>query len=448
MNGPTDSPLEARSGPSNQHYGIIAARTTAFRSTYHSLLANLDSKTEPSVENLIYMDNAATSWPKPDSVYKYMIDFYRECGVNPGRSGFDKAIEAGNILEDLRRHLTRFFGGDEVTPERLCFGYNATDALNLIVQGALSSGDHVVTTNLEHNSVIRPINHQVRDGGVEATYVRFNDQGFVEPDDIAKAIRKNTRLVIVNHGSNVLGTVQPIAEIGRICKDRGVIFAIDASQTAGVIPLDMNGTNVDILAFTGHKSLMGSTGIGGLCIRKHVELRHSRSGGTGVRSAFPFHLDEYPYRMEFGTPNMVGVASLWAAQDWIQKEGGVEAIHRREMQLTKKLVDGFRKIDGVVLYCCDSLENHLSTVTMNVRGLDAGDVGVMLDVEHDIATRTGLHCAPLVHEQIDTVKLHGGVRFAIGPFNTEEHVDKAIEAVTEIAERALARKSAVGSSKE
>jgi len=403
---------------------------------------------EPSVENLIYMDNAATSWPKPDSVYKFMIDFYRQCGVNPGRSGFDKAIEAGNIVEDLRRRLTRFFGGDEVTPERLCFGYNATDALNLIIQGSLSAGDHVVTTNLEHNSVIRPVNHLVRDGGVEATFVPFNDQGFVEPDDIKKAVKPNTRLVIVNHGSNVLGTVQPVGEIGKLCHALGITFAIDASQTAGVIPINMTRMNIDLLAFTGHKSLMGSTGIGGLCVRKDVVLRHTRSGGTGVRSAFPYHLDEYPFRMEFGTPNMVGIASLWAAQEWIAEQGGVEAIHGREMKLTRKLVDGFKKIEGVTVYCCDNLENHLSTVTMNVTRLEAGDVGVMLDVEHDIATRTGLHCAPLVHQQIGTSKVHGGVRFAIGPFNTEEHVDKAIAAVTEIAERARTMKTTVGSTKD
>ena len=396
------------------------------------------------MNNLIYMDNAATSWPKPESVYKYMIDFYRQCGVNPGRSGFDMAIEAGNILEDLRGRLTRFFGGDETAPERLCFGYNATDSLNLIIQGILAEGDHVVTTNLEHNSVIRPINHLVRDAGVEATYVPFNGQGFVEPGDIRKAISKNTKLVIVNHGSNVLGTVQPVSEIGAVCKELGVTFAVDASQTAGVTPIDMKAMNIDVLAFTGHKSLMGSTGIGGLCVRKHVELRHSRSGGTGVRSAYPYHLDEYPYRMEYGTPNMVGVASLWAAQDWIEKEGGVVAIHRREMELTRKLVDGFRKIDGVIMYCCDSLKNHLSTVTINIKGMEAGDVGVMLDVEHDIATRTGLHCAPLVHEQLDLTKIHGGVRFAIGPFNTEEHIDKAIAGVADIAALAQDRKVVSG----
>jgi len=392
------------------------------------------------LDKLIYLDNAATSWPKPDSVYAYMLEFYRSCGVNPGRSGFDKAIEAGNILEDLRARLTRFFGGDQITPERLCFSYNATDALNLIIQGLLGPGDHAVTTNLEHNSVIRPINHLVRDNNVEATYVPFNDQGFVEPDEIKKAIKSKTKLVIVNHGSNVIGTVQPVKEIGAICRERDVLFAIDASQTAGVIPIDMQSMNVDVLAFTGHKSLMGSTGIGGLCVRKHVDIRHTRAGGTGVRSANPHHLDEYPFRMEYGTPNMVGIASLWAAQDWIAKQGGVEKIYAEELRLAQKLVDGFKQIDGVIVYCCDSMENHLSTVTINVEGIEAGDVGIMLDVDHNIATRTGLHCAPLVHRQIGTLSIHGGVRFAIGPFNTEEHIDAAIDAMTDIAERAVEMK--------
>ena len=388
------------------------------------------------MDELIYLDNAATSWPKPAKVYDFMVEFYRSCGVNPGRSGFDKAIEAGNIVENLRKRLTAFFGGDEDTPERLCYAYNATDALNLLIQGLLTRGDHVITTNLEHNSVIRPINHLVRDQGVEATFVPFNEQGFVEPDAIKKAIRKNTKLVIVNHGSNVIGTVQPAKEIGELCKSTGLLFALDVSQTAGKIPIRMKEWNVDAVAFTGHKSMQGCTGIGGLCVRKHVDIRHTRSGGTGVRSAYPYHLDEYPYRLEYGTPNMVGIASLWAGQDWIEESGGVEAIHAREMKLTKKLVEGFRKIEGIELYCIDSLENHISTVAMNVSDLEAGDAGIMLDVDFSIATRTGLHCAPLVHQQLGILERHGAVRFAIGAFNTEGHVDKAIDAVTEVARRA------------
>jgi len=382
--------------------------------------------------NLIYFDNAATSWPKPESVYQFMLDLYRTTGVNPGRSGFDLGIEAGTLLDELRERLTRFFGGDEDTPERLCFGYNATDALNLIIPGLVSAGDHVVTTNLEHNSVIRPINHLVRDGGVEATFVPFDGMGFVSPDDIAAAIRPTTKLVIVNHGSNVLGTIQPIGTIGRICRERGVPFAVDTTQTAGVVPINMKKMNVDVLAFTGHKALMGCTGIGGLCVRKHLEIRQTRSGGTGVQSAHPYHLEAYPWRMEFGTTNMIGIASLWAGQDWLE-QNGIENIHAREMRLAKKLIEGLRQIEGVRLYCCDRLEDHLSTLTINIEGMEAGEAGQRLDFKHNIATRTGLHCAPLVHQQLGTVNIHGSIRFSIGAFNTEEQVDVAIQAVAETA---------------
>jgi cysteine desulfurase/selenocysteine lyase len=381
---------------------------------------------------LIYFDNAATTWPKPDSVYTFMMDFYRATGVNPGRSGFDLAIEAGSLLDNLRLRLTKFFGGDEDAPERLCFGYNATDALQLIINGLLEQGDHVVTTTLEHNSVIRPINHLVRDGGVEATYVPFDAAGFVDPDEIARAIRSSTKLVIVNHGSNVIGTIQPIKEIGRICRERGVTFAIDTTQTAGVVPIDMKEMNVDALAFTGHKALMGATGIGGLCVRKHVTLKQTRSGGTGVNSIHPYHLEDYPWRMEFGTPNMMGVASLWAGQDWLDQQG-LESIYAHEIGLASRLIEGIRSIDGVALYCCENLENHLSTFTLNIEGLEAGDAGTLLDVQYNIATRTGLHCAPLVHKQLGTDGLNGGVRFSIGAFNTEEQVDAAIAAIAGIA---------------
>ena len=389
--------------------------------------------------NLIYMDNAATTWPKPESVYRFMTEFYRTTGVNPGRSEFDLALEAEALLDQLRKRLTRFFGGDEDTPERLCFGYNATDALNLIIPGLLSPGDHVVTTNLEHNSVIRPINHLVRDGGVEATFVPFDGNGFVSPGDIAAAIRPNTRLVMMNHGSNVLGTIQPVKEIGRICREREIPFALDTAQTAGVIPINMKEMNVDVLAFTGHKSLMGASGIGGLCVRKHLDIRQTRFGGTGVNSIHPYHLEEYPWRMEFGSHNMLGVAALWAGQDWLEQHG-VEKIHAREVRLTRELVEGIRAIPEVRLYCCDSLENHLSTFSLNIDGMAAGDVGERLDLKHNIATRTGLHCAPLVHVQLGTADIHGSVRFSLGAFNTDEHVESAIQAVAEIAQWGAARK--------
>jgi len=383
-------------------------------------------------EGLIYFDNAATVWPKPESVYRFMDHFYRTQGVNPGRSGYDLAIEAGSLLTNLRQRLTKFFGGDEDTPERLILSYNVTDALNLIIPGLLSARDHVITTNLEHNSVIRPVNHMVRDHGCEATYLPFDAAGFVDPNDIRKAIRHNTKVVIVNHGSNVIGTVQPLKEIGCLCRERGITFVVDTAQTAGIIPIHMKDMNVDVVAFTGHKALMGSMGIGGLCIRKHVEVRQVRAGGTGVRSVEPYHLEEYPWRLEFGTPNMVGVAALWAGQDWLD-EHSVARVHAREMKLASKLVEGLRVIEGVQLYCCDSLQNHLSTILMNIAGVDPGDVGIMLDVDHNIATRTGLHCAPLVHQQLGLVESHGGVRFSVGAFNTEADVEAAIHAVSEIA---------------
>ncbi|ABF39641.1 Cysteine desulfurase related, unknown function [Candidatus Koribacter versatilis Ellin345] len=390
------------------------------------------------MEKLIYFDNAATGWPKPENVYRFMDEFYRTHGVNPGRSGYDLAMETGSMVDRSRKRLTKFFGGDEDAPDRLVFTSNVTDALNLVIPGLVGHGDHVVTTNLEHNSVIRPVNHMVRDCGAEATYVPFKAHGFIEPEAIAAAIRPNTKAVVVNHGSNVIGTVQPVADIGKICRERGVTFVIDTAQTAGVVPINMRAMNVDVVAFTGHKALMGSVGIGGLCIRKHVEVKRVRSGGTGVRSVDPYHLEEYPWRLEYGTPNLVGIASLWAGQDWLD-EHGVEMVHAREMKLAKKLVDGFRQVEGVTLYCCENLANHLPTILMNIDTMDPGDVGVMLDVDYNIAVRTGLHCAPLVHTQLGTVKRDGGVRFSIGAFNTEEEVDAAIHAVSEIAKWAMSR---------
>ena len=380
--------------------------------------------------DIIYLDNGATSFPKPEEVYVAMDRFFRRAGVNPGRSGYDLCIEAGELLEDTRALLTRFFHGTD--PNRLVFGYNSTDALNLTVWGLLKEGDHAISTTLEHNSVLRPLWHVARDKGVEVDYLPFDSRGFVDPDDFRKKFRPNTRLVIVNHGSNVIGTVQPVAEIGRLCRERGIPFAIDASQTAGKIPVDMEAMNLDVVAFTGHKSLMGPTGIGGLCVREGIEIRHTRAGGTGVRSAVRPHLDEYPYRLEYGTPNILGIAGLQAGVRWIEQQG-LAAIEEHEMKLTKQLRDGLREIPGITLYCQDDLTDHIGVLAFNVDGLEAADTGTMLDVDYNIACRTGLHCAPLVHEQLGTDKIHGAVRFGIGPFNTEEHILTAIAAVRDIA---------------
>jgi len=379
---------------------------------------------------LIFLDNGATSFPKPEVVYSYMDYFFRNFGVNPGRSGYDLCMEAGEIIEQTRRLLTKFFNGTD--PNRLCFSYNSTDALNLIIFGMLRPGDHAITTSLEHNSVLRPLYHLSLQG-VEVDHVAFDSAGFVDPGEIRKRIRPSTRLVVVNHASNVIGTVQPIREIGKICREHGVPFAVDVSQSAGKVPIDMEADFIDVLAFTGHKSLLGPTGIGGLYVREGIEIRHTRAGGTGVRSAVRTHLDEYPYRLEYGTMNSVGVAGLSAGLKWILNRG-LRALHEQEMNLAAKLSEGLREIPGVKTYCQDSLAEHISVLAFNIEGIEAADVGTMLDVDHNIACRTGLHCAPLVHVQLGTDKIHGAVRFGIGPFNTEEHIQEAVRAVGEIAQ--------------
>jgi cysteine desulfurase/selenocysteine lyase len=382
------------------------------------------------MDKMIYLDNAATSFPKPESVYSFMDRFYRVFGVNPGRSGYDLCVEAGDTVERTRKSLAEFFGGND--PNRLVFSYNSTDALNLAIFGMLQAGDHAISTTLEHNSVLRPLYHLSQDSDVEVDYVRFDSKGFVDPDDFKRRFKSNTRLVVVNHASNVLGTVQPIAEIGRLCKERDVPFLIDASQTAGKVPIDIEEQHVDVVAFTGHKSLLGPTGIGGLYVRDGVEIRHTRAGGTGVRSAVRRHLEEYPYRLEYGTLNVVGVAGLSAGLGWL-REKGIEAVHEHEMRLTTKLRDGLKDVAGVTPYCQDDLENHIGVFVFNVEGVEASNTGTMIDVDHNIACRTGLHCAPLVHEQIGTVEIHGAVRFGVGPFNTDQDIEAAIEAVRDVA---------------
>jgi cysteine desulfurase/selenocysteine lyase len=381
--------------------------------------------------DLIFLDNGATSYPKPEEVYSFMDHFYRNFGVNPGRSGYDLCMETGELVEETRTMMTQFFNGTD--PNRLCFSYNSTDALNLIINGMLEKGDHAITTTLEHNSVLRPLYHLYKYEGVEVDHVPFDSKGFVDPDEFPKRFKNNTKLVLVNHASNVIGTIQPIKEIGKYCRENGIPFATDVSQSAGKIPIDMDELNVDIVAFTGHKSLLGPTGIGGLYVRDGIEIKHTRAGGTGVRSAVRTHLDEYPYRLEYGTLNTLGVAGLHAGVKWIEKNG-IENIHKEEMHLTVMLRDGLKNVEGVTLYHQEDLTDHISIFLFNVDGLEALNTGTILDVDYNIASRTGLHCAPLVHEQIGTADIHGAVRFGIGPFNTEKHIETAIQAVKEIAE--------------
>lgn len=380
---------------------------------------------------IMYLDNGATSFPKPNEVYVFMDNFYRNYGVNPGRSGFDLCLEAGNLVADTRKLLTNFFGGTD--PNRLVFGYNSTDALNLAIFGLIKPGDHVVTTLVEHNATLRPL-WQLEQNGAKVDWIDFDAQGYVDPQEIIRHLKKDTRAVVMNHGSNVIGTVQDVATVGKVCRERGILLILDVSQSAGMIPVKLDDLGADVICFTGHKSLMGPMGIGGMYVREGVEIAHTRAGGTGVKSAQRHHLDEYPYRMEYGTPNLPGIAGLNAGVKWVQKTG-LDAIHRHEMALWTRLRDGLKPIEGVTLYCAEDVpgKERISVLSFNVDGLEAMDTGTMLDVDYNIACRTGLHCTPAVHEHLGTDKIHGAVRFSLGVFNTEAHVDAAIHAVKEIA---------------
>ncbi len=386
--------------------------------------------------DFVYLDNAATTFPKPPQVLRFMTEFYASYGVNPGRTGFDLAIRAEETLLEARQALTDFFGGTD--RDRLVFSHNVTDALNLVISSVLEPGDHAVSTRLEHNSVLRPL-HYHRRRGVDVDLVGFDAEGYVDPSHIVERLRPDTTLVVMNHGSNVIGTIQAIAEVGAACRERGVLFVVDAAQTAGLVEIDVGTMGVDVLCFTGHKSLFGPPGTGGMYVAEHVDIRPCRSGGTGVMSALADQPDAYPWRMEFGTLNLMGIAGLLAAQRWIAAKGGVQALYEHEMAHARRLADGLRSIPGVRLYCADMSHDHLPVFVFNVDGLPPGQVGELLDVEHDVITRTGLHCAPLVHEGIGTAADDGAVRFSVGPFTTDDDVERAISAVADVADYARTR---------
>lgn len=388
------------------------------------------------MDGIIYLDNAATSFPKPDSVHRTACEFYMRNGVNPGRTGCDLALNAEKMIHGTRKKLSAFFNrslveaGKPKDPNRLVFTLNATMSLNLIINGLIKPGDHIVTTMLEHNSVIRPVNHKVAEGA-EATYVSPDGEGYLDPADIRKAIKPNTKLVIINHGSNVTGVVQDLEAIGRVCREAEVPFAVDTAQTAGVLPIDMAECHISFLSFTGHKGLFAPPGTGGICVADDAEIEGTIYGGTGVRSAVPLHLREYPYRLEAGTLNLAGIAGLSAGLDWIE-ERGTENIYRHEIELLGMLQEGLAAIDGITIWGTRKLENRVATMSMTVENYDPSDIGTILDVEYGIQTRTGLHCAPLIHEHHGTTP-RGTMRLSVGPFNTKEQIEKAIHAIAEVA---------------
>lgn len=399
----------------------------------------------------IYLDNSATTWPKPETVYRFMDSFFRSHGVNPGRSGHLLAVEAEEMIVETRRMLAEFFGFSG-NPERVVFSQNATDSLNTALFGLLEPGDHLVITRVEHNAVLRPANHLERDGGVSVTRIAADGQGYVDPDDIRRAIRPETRVVAVNHASNVLGSVQDLEAIGRVVRETDALLVVDSSQSAGVLPIDVEALGIDVLAFTGHKGLFGPMGIGGMVVGQDIAIRPRRVGGTGVNSFAPFQPEEYPHCLEAGTIALPGVAGLNAAQKWFAETGRDKAgsagadmshaaacraalayIEATELRHRDRLVAGLAAIDGIRIYGPGGNRPRVSTLSFNIDGIEAGTVGQFLDADHNICARAGLHCAPLIHEDQGTMATKGAVRFSPGYFNTDGEIDATINAVATVA---------------
>ena len=397
-----------------------------------------------------YFDNAATTLPKPEPVYQFMDQFFRSHGVNAGRSGHELAIEAEAMIVQTRCMLGDFFGygGD---PSRVTFSLNATDSMNMALLGLIHPSDHMVITRMEHNAVLRPANHFERDSNVAVTRVAADGNGYVDPEDVRRSITSDTRAVVVNHASNVVGSVQDIETIGKFVRDTDAVFIVDTCQTAGVVPIQMDESSIDILVYTGHKGLFGPSGIGGMIVAKDIDIRQVRTGGTGVNSVSPFHPDEYPHRLETGTVSIPGIAGLHAAQKWFAELGkskststpgshneacriALQHIHEVETHSTLQLINAFDALPEVIIYGPRGDQPRISTISINIGDLPAEQVGSMLDADHRICVRPGLHCAPLVHEDQGTLKRNGTVRFAPGFFTDEEDIAQAIEGVRSIAE--------------
>ncbi|ABY95904.1 MULTISPECIES: aminotransferase class V-fold PLP-dependent enzyme [Thermoanaerobacter] len=380
---------------------------------------------------MIYFDNAATSWPKPEEVYREVEKVLRNCG-NPGRGGHKMALESGRVIFEARQEICSIFNIKD--PMRVVFTSNTTEALNIALKGILKEGDHVITSSMEHNSMIRPL-MALKEKGIEVTIVKANEEGKIDPEDIKEAITKKTKMIAITHASNVTGTIMPIEEIGNIAREMNLIFLVDAAQTVGVLPIDVEKQNIDLLAFPGHKGLYGPQGTGGLYVRKSIEILPLEEGGTGSKSESMYQPDLMPDKLESGTPNTPGIAGLKEGVKFV-KSVGIKNIYQQEKRLTKILIEGLKEIKGVKIYGPQKVEERVGVVSITLKDSDVGEISYILDRDFDIATRAGLHCAPLAHSTIGTLKT-GTLRFGIGYFNTEEEVEKAIKAIEIISQKAF-----------
>ena len=379
---------------------------------------------------MIYLDSAATSYHKPDGVARAVAEAISHMG-NPGRGAHEASLDASRVVYGTREKMAGLFGVEEAS--QIVFTANSTESLNIAIQGLVDPGDHVITTVMEHNSVLRPL-YLCQQRGVSLTILPFSAAGTVTPEAIEAVIRSNTRMIVCTHGSNLTGDLNDLEAIGRVCKKHHLLFVVDASQTAGVFPIQMDSMNIDVLCFTGHKSLMGPQGTGGMCVRKGVQIRPLLVGGSGIDSYSKIHPQVMPTALEAGTLNAHGIAGLSAALDFIKKVTP-DVIRQREEELTRRFVSQIKSIPGVKLYGNYEQFPRAPILSLNILDYDSGEIADALAQDYGIMTRAGAHCAPLMHEALGT-KSQGAVRFSFSYFNTEEEIEQAANAIRELAEEA------------
>lgn len=384
---------------------------------------------------IYYFDNAATSWPKPRVVMKAMQNFFAHEGGNPGRSGHIKAIGAGRIVLNTRERLAELFNISDSS--RIVFTKNATEALNIVLSGFLNAGDHVVTSSMEHNSVLRPLTF-LKKNGVEVSIIPADAVGRVSPESIMQAVQENTRLIAITHASNVIGTVNDIGSLGRYCRAKNIHLLVDAAQTAGTIPIDVELMQLDFLAFSGHKGLLGPQGTGGLYVRDDAALRPLMRGGTGSLSDLEDQPEFLPDRYESGTLNVLGLAGLGASCEFLLKTGVVNVM-KHDRQLLNIFLGGLSGNSRVQVYGTDECHNHTGVLSLNIHDMSPSTVGELLEQEQGILTRIGLHCAPRAHKTIGTFP-DGTVRFSWGYFTEEKDVAAVVKAITRLTERSASKR--------
>lgn len=377
---------------------------------------------------MIYMDNAATTMRKPEEVVEAVAEAMHSMG-NAGRGANEASLSAARIIYNAREALAEFFGAEN--PKQIVFTNNSTESLNTAIKGILESGNHVVTTMLEHNSVLRPL-YEMQEKGVSLTIVKSNTKGNISYEELEEAIQENTKAIVCTNGSNLTGNMIDIKRVGEIARKHQVLFVVDASQTAGVYPIDVQEMNIDILCFTGHKSLLGPQGTGGMYVREGVQVKPLKSGGSGVQTYSKSHPKEMPTALEAGTLNGHGIAGLCAAVRYLQREG-IDNIREKELQHMWKFYHGVKEIPSVKIYGDFDTEKRCPIVTLNIGDYDSSEVSDELLTTYGISTRPGAHCAPLMHEALGTVE-QGAVRFSFSHYNTDEEVETAIAAIRELAE--------------